>query len=348
MTIDYSSRGNVIRGIKVSDTKMQTALSLNQMANQLRLQRPSILDGATLRDKKSNPSLGATAVLRDEIQRRFNAPRRHRAELYYGHLERVECHGFSGGSPAITLFLSEPMIETEDGGFLVPYTCQAIAIDGETQTEARFMLAENKPETGTRPVAVTIYHGIEVSEARQILYDYNAKATPVSATETAALNSEGPITKMVNKALGAAGIPADDVNRRGAMRTRKTVVATKQILMAAAGAAKGDNALRGGISQGEMNKINTPGYDVPHCDKLVEGLCHILQKAALEEHESAVIGRAAHQVWQVAGVLIGRGRDAGSLNWTAAVEAYNSTQSAGRGGPRMSAADRLAAIASAF
>ena len=339
--------GFSVPAIAVNSHKFQTVMSLNQM-EAFGLGRPSTIDSATLKAQAADQKLESAATLRNEIQRRFNAARKTRAELYSAHLHFVEVQENDGGSPAITIYVPETCAQNADGEYVIPYGTSLLAIDGETQTEARFILRENHPETGHTPIAVTVYHGITARNAKQILYDYNAKAHPVSATETASLNSVGPITRIMDAAILHAGLKEKQINRRGAVRNKKTSCSATQVLNCAAAAALGASAMKGSISSTLMNKVNIPGQDVPSADRLASLVGDVIERAMKETNDDAIIGRAPAQIWQVAGSLIAQGREPASLNWVSAVASYAATAQPGQGGKRMAMKDRLAAIAAAF
>ena len=187
--------GNVITGVAVNNTKFVGVSTLNQLEN-YGLMRPSTVEDATVKEMKGDRRLRQANDLREEVQRRFDAKRCRNAKAYGRYIEQVEIGGRPGGTPPITLWCHDAKVE--EGGLLIPYGHPLVAIDGETQTEARYLLRDEDdfaiPETGNNPVAVVVYYGVDETFARQILHDFNAYTNPVSEKQLAAQNVHGPVT----------------------------------------------------------------------------------------------------------------------------------------------------------
>ena len=135
------SQGNPLKGQAINDTKFVGVSSLNQLES-FGLARPSVLEHALVRDMKKDHKLACGVTLRREIQRRMDKPRMVRARFYARYMEDVEINGRAGGTPPITLWVGHAEVG-ECGDLIIPYGEPLIAIDGETQTEGRFMMRDD-------------------------------------------------------------------------------------------------------------------------------------------------------------------------------------------------------------
>lgn len=331
--------GNILIGQSVSVHKSQCVTNLNQI-EAFGLRRPTLVTSATAAQRKSDKTLFDSHAMHDAVNRRFDKKRVLRSEAYSGYVERVEVHGHAGGTPAITLYV-ERGLEHNEQGLILPYGVTLVAIDGETQTEARFLLRERMPETGNNTFAVTVYHGLSLSAAKQILHDYNTYATPITEAAAASFNSAGALSRNVTAALEVSGIDETQVNRFGATGNKSTVVSHKQLLAGAAGYALNGVGLEKSVSAAMLKELNQPTTKAVHTDA-AQALVKMISATLIKD---SVARTAPAMVWQVGGALCAQGRDAGTLNWDAAMAVYNATKSGGRGGVRVSAKDRIAQIA---
>lgn len=305
--------GKPIKGVHVNEFKFQGVTCLDQLED-YGLSRPSRLEKSKTKDRERDPILERAFSVRGSVQRRFDKDRLARAEIYARYIESVEIAGKPGGTPAITLFLPKAKA-TPDDALVVPYSSVLVAIDGETQTEARYMLRDDPEydgkESGTHPIAVTIYHDVNDEFAQQILHDYNCYANPVTEAKLAGLNSEGPLTKATLKVFEAAGIPMEDVNRFGKVPHKTQTLAQLQVMYALIGYTMKDNALtKDGNSwlnglNAAANKADVNGDSVPVIAKLTKSA-----SVSLEARKAPLA------VWQVAGVLASRGRDPVKFKWS--------------------------------
>ncbi len=334
----FTSTGNVLVGHSVSSYKFQGVTTLAQI-EAYGLQRPTEIDKSKRGMSKQQQE---SHSLHNVINRTFDSKRKENAESYSGYIEAVEIHGRPGGTPAITLFNSEELEET-DGGIVIPYGQVLVAIDGETQTEARFLLADRLPETRNNVIAVTLYHGISVEQARQILHDYNTKGLPWSETKAARFNHTGQLSVAVEQAIASSGISKDRINYRSATVTKKTVISNQQILTAFAGYQLNGQGSQMNVSAGHFKRFNdSSAVSVP--PTAVQHIASLIAKADTDP----TLGKAHGSVWQIAGVLLSKNLQPSQLNWGAAIQAYEQTKSSGRGGPRRPVKERLAAIEAAM
>ncbi|MFN2201989.1 MAG: hypothetical protein ACK2UO_12330 [Caldilineaceae bacterium] len=334
----FHAVGNVLVGHPVLPYKFQGITTLAQI-EAFGLIRPTLID----RNLKShNQQQSAAHELHDVTNRKFDKARLDNAQDYSGYIEAVECHDREGGTPAITIYHREHLDDT-DNGVVVPYGAALVAIDGETQTEARYILAERSPETKNNPIAITVYHGISVEAAMQILHDYNTKGLNWSEVKAARFNHTGQLSKAAQEIIDRAGVPQSKVNYRGDGATKKHYFSLQQVLTAVAGYQLNGQGMVTTVGKSHFKRFNEQGAVSvpPTC------IDHMTSIVAQAEHNSA-IGAAKPLVWQVAGVLLSQNYQPNQLDWARAVSVYRDTASGGRGGPRMPAKDRIARLANAM
>ena len=334
--------GNAISGVSVGPTKFVGVASLNQLEN-AGLSRPTAAQtagkGASSKELKSRD-------LREDLNRTFDKARRLRADRYSFYIEGVECGNQDGGTPPITLYAPDTRtaLSSDESALIVPYNSGITAIDGETQTEARFILRDRLPETGDTLVSVVVYYGISEAQARQILHDANAYANPIPEKKLASFNDAGPLSKAVNISRIKANVEPSRINLKGSKPTKTQVLSLTQGLTMAAGFKANGLAKSRTVTASDLMDFNRPGGgDLD--SKFIDAMTLVFKAA---ESGDINIRNAPTQVMQVAGALVSAGRGFGSLNWRAANDAYNATKAGGRGGARLSVGERLAAISSAF
>lgn len=327
--------GNPVMGQHVNDTKFQGVSTLNQL-EAYGLRKPT-----TLLNKKAIAGLGMgvqgdrIAELRGDIQRTWDKSRRSRAEVYSVYIEKVECDGQSGGTPAITIYAQAVTMGEDE--IVVPYSSALVAVDGETQLEARYLLRERRQETGDNPIAVTFYHDVPVEMARQLLHDYNRYAKPIAESKLGSFSSTGAISRAIDQALTEAGFDLDQVNRKGNLPGKKFIASYTQLMHFTAGFAMGEVAL-GANAVKWFDGLNSAVGSRAMNHGAPEALAAVLTAA---RHEP-LIRQAPTQVWQCAGIKSKVGKT--PVNWSGGVDAYTQTRTRQRGGERVNVKDRLTAI----
>jgi hypothetical protein len=178
--------------------------------------------------------------VRSQVQRRFDSARLKRAEAYGAYLEQLYAGTRTGGFPPITLFSPDLGEITPDGTKLVlNYNAALVNLDGETQTEARFLLSDRDPGFGGFPVPFLLYHGISQEHAGAIMHDVNFYAKPVAERKIAILNSNGHLSRVIIEALVEANIDSAKISRLGNIPKKGQVVAFSGLIAGAAGALVG-------------------------------------------------------------------------------------------------------------
>lgn len=343
--------GNPITGNPVSQNKFQGVAHLDQL-EAYGLKRPSSVEVAKATD---GPHVLAAKEMHDRMNRRFDSSRVHRAVDYRDYIFGVEHQGQMGGTPAITLWYPK-VLETTPEGIIVPYNQPLTAIDGETQTEARYMLRDGiragkigrvllrqdevrdaVQESGTTNFAITIYHGVDSNWAQQVLKDYNAEAHPIDPRKATTFDHVGPLSSAINSAIVHAGLIRDgDVNLTGKKAGKKCAVAYQQILSAVGGYILNGEAAAP-LTPANVRLLNKAGAKTMD-DAAITQLGGIIRSRELAQAEAIV--------WQAVGHCMSRGQS--SFNYAAVLQAYEGTKQSARGGPRMSPKARLAALVAAL
>lgn len=326
--------GKPLSGQAVNDHKFQSVSSLDELED-YGLKRPTFVEGATKRDK----DLVAASRVRKDLNRAFDQPRRVRAEVYSGYIENVEVNGHPGGTPAITIY-HELSLLVADGDLLVPYSAVLTALDGETQTEARYILRERNPATGGNLFAITVYHGLPYSHAMQLVHDYNAYVNPISEARLASFNQDGALTRAILIAAAANNLELGiHINKRSPKPSKHQVLSLLQLIRLAGGFQLNGAAMKSNLNNGQIKEMNLAGKpDLPPAAQ--QGIHDAINLARV----NATVRMAPLAVWQVAGAKLAENAPLTSLNWVAGVNAYNATATGTRGGLRTPIKDRLAAI----
>jgi len=333
--------GNTIAGIRVSDKKLQGVSTLNQL-EAYGLIRPSYLEKLTQAQAKQDAKAQAASRLREQVQRPFDKARRDNAVIYGEYILMGGDNELHGGTPAITLFVPpEASATVYDDGVVIPYNQALVALDGETQTEARFLSRDANRDSGNWPVGVTVYVGISYEQAAQIVHDYNTYANPIPEAKIGALNTDGPMSKAASDLYLNANISASEINRFGPKPGKKHKVANQQVMSAIAGYAMPNKGLKATL-RSDFKALNRPVGA-----KNINGASTEL--APFVNGSLSDAAKAPPAVWQVAGALVGDKKlTAAKVNWQGGINAYDATKpprGQGRGGKRMPVKDRMQKIA---
>lgn len=267
--------------------------------------------------------------LRETLQRTWDKGRSTRADLYAEYLRNIHVGKINGSAPPPTLYTPTMVTETDDGEINLPFQSGLIAIDGETQLEARFRLRSEMVETGDAPFAAILHFGIEPDFAMQILHDYNRYAKPIPESKLGARNASGGLSATVNEALEIAGYRQEDLNVRGATGNKDTIAGFIQAMHFVAGCALGPVKGIKLNAASYFDELNRPGAP-PINGACPQELASMLKMAATAE--GMPFRKLAAPGWQVAGVTAAEGRKIETLNWPKAFEVDKATARHGRGG----------------
>lgn len=310
--------GKLLRGVVVNDHKFQGVTTLAQITD-YGLSRPSFVEKA--KKKSSDKKLIDAKEMHDNVQRRFDKARINRAKTYRAYIENVEVNGHIGGTPAITLW-NPNILEVHKEGIIIPYGAILVAIDGETQTEARYLMAEDLPKTANTPFAITLYHGISFDHAQQILHDYNVNSHPVNPKLAATMNHQGPLSLAVDEVLSRSGAKDDEISRHGQKATKKKPVVYSQLLYFFLGHQMNSQALNKSCAQ-HIKKLNSPtSPKVPGA--AIEAAVQYVTEVLTKFHDEVNMEDNIHAIcppfmWQVAGAIVASGHVPTENQWKEAL-----------------------------
>lgn len=215
MSTNASTYG--IPSISASATEVIGVSTLNQLSHQFGLLNPMAVDSLSLSGlKKADEDEKRVYNLREEIQRAFNKTRRDNVESYKTYINELHNGNIRGAVPNITLYTNaSASYDKESGELRIPYGAPLIAIDGETQTAARFRLMSENSDTGSIPVKFNIHYNIDIDAAKKIVHDLNHEGAKIKESEIASLNVDGAATQLITRGINAGDVPFEQINRRG-------------------------------------------------------------------------------------------------------------------------------------
>ena len=317
-TPDYL--GKELPGIKLNGKLFMGQMPLVALQH-YGLKRPSVVEHSTVRARNADPVLVAAYTLREQVQRRFDKARMRRAEAFSVYLEEIYKEEREGGFPAITLFTPTMGRMREDNGNLVlDYNAPMVNLDGETQTEARFMLMERWESSGQQPVPFFLYHGISAEHAAAIMHDANFYAKPVAEQKVAILNSYGHLTAVIREVVKEMNIPPSEIARLTPLPKKKQLVAYQGLIAGGAGALIG-RAVSDNLPK-YITRLNNyvNGTDADQARPFLEHALNVVQSRR-------EIGRTTPALWALVG---GHYHDSGELlsadAWLSLWEAYRAVK----------------------
>ena len=216
-----------IKGIAVGATRFSGASSIAELSG-FGVFQPSRQPKKT--DVKNlSHNQRKSAALREQVQRGMTAERVRNAEDFARYIRGVETGSIIGGTPSITLFIDSPCI-VKDGGLQIPYGAGVIAIDGETQLEARFILAEDQCEGAADWMfPVSVFHSCDHNVAKQYLVDVNMFGLRMNTKVAASLDQTGRLTLVVRDALKSLGLLPNVLNFNATRPTKRQLIARTQL-----------------------------------------------------------------------------------------------------------------------
>lgn len=195
-------RGQPVRVIPVTPRLSLAAVPWQQLSM-------IVPDPRTAEDMKALQYASAVdrsqAEMRNQVQRMIQGTKKAENAASYARYIANGMRGLYGAgwaTPPFALwipntleFVSRPGPFGDDFVAFLPFGLKGVLVDAETQHLAHVLLAEN-PETyglsaervNSRMVGVEIYHGIDITEARQIFHDRNLLG--IIPNKTVALNSD--------------------------------------------------------------------------------------------------------------------------------------------------------------
>jgi hypothetical protein len=214
-----------------------------------------------------------------------------------------------GGFAPVTLYSPfegalEQLDGTDNAELMLEHTSPLVNLDGETQTEARFLLRDSSPESGEFPIMFVLYHGISDRHAATIMHDFNFFARPVAETKIAALNANGLLTRIIIEVMDELRIQPEQVARLNPTPNKKQIASYAGLIAGAAGAQVGGKV------------TNNLSAEITRLNNLINGIdpeAHLkpfLRHALALAQTSPAVGKSKAQVWALAG---GHYHDTGEL-----------------------------------
>lgn len=235
----FDFTGTPVRAVRISENKYVGNATLAQLET-AGLGDPSKIQSATKADIKGDSRLEDAHNLRGSIQRMFDSKRKTRGEFYSLFIGRCRKGELLGDTPPINIYIPGGVKYDEDKAVMsIPFGSTMIAIDGETQLYARYLLAERDPESKGDSFSVVFHVGISVEAAQQRLHDYNRYCKPVDETQIAILNHDGELTRGTNEALFFAGLSGGQIDRFGTKPRKGKEISIKQAQYGVTGAELG-------------------------------------------------------------------------------------------------------------
>ena len=343
-----------VKGVRIADNKFFALMTLEdlQVAG---LRRPTELSMSRDRIKDENKDMTAimnARAVRETVQRYFDSKRKKNAIEYKDYIYRIttDRDNYPGDCPPINILvwpkdgkdvicvLSPDRVGTDWslGTLFLPKNSILIAFDGETQTEARFALAAEHPESDQWLIPVIFHFGIDSLRARQYLHDYNVKARPIRDSVLSMYDSTGAGSQAIMRACREARVPDSHINTAGDLPAKNQTVSHKQLRAFVSGFLMGDEGLdrRASTLISVVNK--KAGHS--HLKRAIKALREILE----EVHQDYSLPQrlAPDAVWQAAGVHLRASPDR-ELDWEKGTKEFNKTKSKGKHSPRMATDARL-------
>jgi hypothetical protein len=296
--------GKHLIGFPVTDSMFIGISTLDELET-LGLKRPTTVEDSKVKERKADQKLQHAYEVREQVQRRFDALRKRRAHAYARYLGEICDDMRFGSTPPITLFSPyQGTIDEETGDLILEHVAPLVNLDGETQTEARFILRDGNVETGSVPISYVLHHGIDARHAASIMHDYNCYARPVTETKIAVLNSNGLLTRTVVDIIEELKIDGERISRLTPTPNKKQFASWTGLIAGGAGALVGR-----GITDNFAGHVARLNQQINGIDP-EQHLKPFLRHAVALAQADAAIGKTNKLVWALAG---GHFHDTGEL-----------------------------------
>ena len=306
---------NTVSGVSVNKTKFVGVTDMKTLISSGVL-RPSLI----FRDvKNAGRDVVNNFRLREDMQRTFNKARSDNAKNYARYIRSIEINKTPGGCPPINLYC-QSACKLENGVLEFPFRSGVMAIDGETQLEARFILLDEEAEGAESWLfPVVIWHNCGDDVARQYLVDTNLYANPINSVTALSMDRSGRLTQTVKKAILEAGFQDAQVNNGADLPGKRKAVSLRQATAAAVGyILNGHSSSKAYHS--EIDELNNAlpineryEFDPETASRVV---AEILQVA----NRCDVLHQAKPVIFQAAGIKARQGGNVQAFNFSKAIE----------------------------
>lgn len=312
---------NIIRGASVDKNHFVGVTTLGEL-RAAGLRRPSSRQIDIAAEARSNDAVADSYTLRATVQRRFDKARCDRAATYARYINGLYRGTITGGTPPINIYIDgKPQISGDT--MTIGHSDSLCVIDGETQTEARFILADENESVYDWPIAVVVWHGYpDDSAPRQYLVDCNAYATPIQSKTAMAMDETGRLTIAIRNAVELAGFGGRHVNTsmNAELPGKRKKFTQRQLAWAATGYAMNGTVYGRSVAD-VVCELNNP---VPSETR------YTFESDAVSANVAAIINIVLSKdlaktmppmVWLAAGILARQNFDVRQLNYERAVNA---------------------------
>ncbi len=150
--------------------------------------------------KLDDPLIEEISMERVDVQRLFEGAKKRNVGPYADYMVRVATGQQIGVTPPIVLWTNRNLdvVDHPLGGkaLILPHDLQMVAIDGETQTAARYEALRTLPKIRGQRVPVIIHHGRDMEWARQAFHDLNALAVKPNTAVAISMDTRDPLTQV--------------------------------------------------------------------------------------------------------------------------------------------------------
>ena len=299
-----------ISGVKVNSYQFIGVTTIHNLRKE-GLCRPSAKQKDLGKDRQAQDNLD----LRKIVQRTFDAGRTRNAKAYANYIAGVESGQIDGGFPPINLYLDRAADVGPEGLTIRPHTSMCV-IDGETQTEARFLLYEDLVDEASAhwPVKVVVWHNCDVSQARQYLVDTNLYCNPINSGTAMKMDSSGRLTRALRLVQTNLGLDESTVAISPALPTTSSTLTHQQLTAAAVGFILGTHLSKKPFS-GHAEELNRfiPSKDCYAFDEevLVKQVTALAEEVIRQGLNRTMVPR----VWQACGIKMKSGVQPSQMNF---------------------------------
>lgn len=266
-----------IHGAAVSDTEFVGVTTLGAL--KAVLINPENFDSKDGQKSLKDPIDQNARNFRNTVQRTFTgATKKENLPSYASYIADVREDKIVGCTPAITLFCLPPAeCDSDETGVAInaldKHTAVAtihpdarlIAIDGETQTAARFRVSDANKSAWGDVIKVILYYGLDPDmHGSQFFNDLNSLQRPVNKALIAAADRRGVITDSVFSAIKRMPALEGRINRKSdtlsIKPSRANEITTLQRLLAfSVAVVEGDSFFSGGTTNTRLKNLNRKG-----------------------------------------------------------------------------------------
>lgn len=170
------------------------------------------------------------AELHDLVQRALTGAKKQNVPKYADYIEGLVFEGKLGVLPPIHLWCPQELDVITSGCeqyLLVPDDMKLLAIDGETQLSAHFVLfsrlgPEQRQAHLKFPMEQVIHHGLSLEAAQKYFHDLNVLAVRPNVSLSLAMDTTDPLMRIVREVEEAVPFVTNQVERQARQLPKKS------------------------------------------------------------------------------------------------------------------------------